>query len=44
MNTNEELMQAFLDYQNGKLAQHQAVFESKAEHDSAFDPKTATIV
>jgi len=44
MNTQEEVLQAFLDYQNGHLVQQQAVFTSTAEHSTAYNPNTATIV
>lgn len=44
MNTQEEIYQAFKDYQSGKLTQHKAQVLSKTEHATEYDPNTATIV
>jgi len=44
MNTNEELVKAFMDYQTGNFVQQKAVFASTAEHSTPYDPKTSTIV
>lgn len=44
MNTQEEIHQAFRDYQNGKFTMQKAEMKSKTEHSTAYDPKTASIV
>jgi quercetin 2,3-dioxygenase len=44
MNTQEEIYEAFRDYQGGKLTQHKAQILSQTNHDTEFDPETASIV
>jgi len=44
MNTQQEIRQAFTDYQEGKLVKQKAQFGSKAEHDTDFNPDDASIV
>jgi len=44
MNTQEQIAQAFKDYQDGKLVKHKAKFGSQANHNSEFDPNSSSIV
>jgi len=44
MNTQEEVQQAFLDYQLGNLVQKKADMKLKTEHEDDFDPNRASIV
>jgi len=44
MNTQEEIRQAYEDYQNGRLAIHQGTMQSKAEHKTSYNPNDPTIV
>lgn len=41
MNTQEEIQQAFEDYQNGKLVRKSAKFESRTEHKTEYDPSAS---
>jgi len=44
MNTQEELLQAFVDYQEGKFVKQKAEMKSTTFHEEEFDPNNATIV
>jgi len=38
MNTMEEIIKAFVDYQSGNFVQHKAEMKSKTFHQSTYDP------
>ena len=38
MNTMEEVMQAYIDFQTGQFIKHKAEMKSKTIHDSNYDP------
>jgi hypothetical protein len=44
MNTREQIRQAFEDYANGRLAVIPATMQSRTNHSTEYDPKTAKIV
>jgi len=44
MNTKEEIMEAFSDYQLGKLVRHKAEMKIKTEHEDEYEPNNASIV
>jgi len=44
MNTQEEIVECFKDYQEGKLVRHKGTMEYSTNHQTEYDPNTAKIV
>lgn len=38
MNTEEEIMQAFMDYQNGKFVKKKGTMLSQTNHKTSYEP------